>query len=231
MVNGIHHFWYIPYILFCYLITPLLYDFREYIREKKFIKFRTITIYSILGIIVFQILFKAFHIYFNLAWVLCYITGFFLYDFVSSLSKKTLFFTTFFIFIISIILNYYKYAIRYLVLPRASNLTKTFCLYYIDYSRIFLAISIFLVFWFIGKNFIKKVPDLVLKILNFTDKYTYNIYIVHMIYIKGIFTLVNKTEYIALNFLIVITVSTISGILLNKASKFLKLVLNKTILS
>lgn len=34
-ISGVHHLWFIPYILFCYFLTPYLYDIKEYLKNKS----------------------------------------------------------------------------------------------------------------------------------------------------------------------------------------------------
>ena len=35
VINGVHHLWFIPYILFCYFLTPYLFDIKEYLKTKS----------------------------------------------------------------------------------------------------------------------------------------------------------------------------------------------------
>lgn len=221
MVWGIHHFWYIPYILFCYLITPFLFDLREYIRQKNLNKI-LIFLLVFLGIISLDIFFKAYHVYFNSAWIACYVLAFFLNDFLNLFSKNKLKIIALFFLIVSSILNFYKYEVRYLILPNSQGDLKTFCNYYIDYSRSFFAISIFIVIWCLGKYYVKSDSSFVKLILDFSDKYSYDIYLVHMIFVKGFLTLVNKTHSLFLNIIMIVFVSIINAILLNKICNFLK---------
>ncbi len=220
-IYGIHHIWYIPYILSCYLITPYLFDLREYIRQKNLNKV-LIFLLVFLGIILLDIFFKAYHVYFNSAWIACYVLAFFLNDFLNLFSKNKLKIIALFFLIVSSILNFYKYEVRYLILPNAQGDLKTFCNYYIDYSRSFFAISIFIVIWCLGKYYVKSDSSFVKLILDFSDKYSYDIYLVHMIFVKGFLTLVNKTHSLSLNIIMIVFVSIINAILLNKICNFLK---------
>ena len=34
-ISGVHHLWFIPYILFCYFLTPYLYDIKEYLKINQ----------------------------------------------------------------------------------------------------------------------------------------------------------------------------------------------------
>lgn len=71
--RGIHHLWYIPYCLFCYMITPVLYDIKQFISKKKYF---AVWLISILGIT--EILMASYRSYFLPSRINCYVIGFFL---------------------------------------------------------------------------------------------------------------------------------------------------------
>ena len=52
------------------------------------------------------------------------------------------------------------------------------------------------------------------KILDFSDKYSYDIYLTHMIYVKGALSVIFLTKFLILNYLIVVFLSVSSGIIL-----------------
>ena len=45
VIDGVHHLWFIPYILFCYFSTPYLYDIKEYLKSKSKKGFITYQLY------------------------------------------------------------------------------------------------------------------------------------------------------------------------------------------
>lgn len=63
------------------------------------------------------------------------------------------------------------------------------------------------------------------KILDFSDKYSYDIYLAHMIYVKGVLSVMFLTKFLILNYLIGLFLSIISGIILyHICRKFEKLI-------
>lgn len=68
---GGEHLWYIPYCLFCYLITPFLSRYFNNYKNNIIRYFFILCIFSIAVI-------EGFLNYFNSAWIICYILGFFL---------------------------------------------------------------------------------------------------------------------------------------------------------
>ena len=90
VIDGVHHLWFIPYILFCYFLTPYLYDIKEYLKSKSKKGFITGVIFVLFIIIIFSYFFK---FYFIPEWICCYVIGFFMIDIISLLdyNEKNIF--------------------------------------------------------------------------------------------------------------------------------------------
>lgn len=85
-LKGAGHLWFVPTILLCYLITPLMQDYRdEYVQDKK--SWYAFLIFSVIGVSAFFGLFNSF---FNPAWIACYIIGYALGVNERSLYTKTI---------------------------------------------------------------------------------------------------------------------------------------------
>lgn len=70
-IKGAGHLWFIPTILMCYCITPLLQGYRDkYITEKK-----AIVKFFIVGIIITSVVIQGFT-NFTPAWICCYVIGY-----------------------------------------------------------------------------------------------------------------------------------------------------------
>ena len=82
VIDGVHHLWFIPYILFCYFLAPYLYDIKEYLKSKSKKGFITGVIFVLFIIIIFSYFFK---FYFIPEWICCYVIGFFMIDIISLL--------------------------------------------------------------------------------------------------------------------------------------------------
>ena len=70
---GIHHLWYIPYCLFCYMLVPLLYDLKKYFSDNS-------SKYMLLFLLLLfiYVLMKTFNSYFLPIHIICFILGYFL---------------------------------------------------------------------------------------------------------------------------------------------------------
>lgn len=233
-IKGINHFWYIPYIIACYIFTPMIFDLKEKVCEKINTKYRnsvkrchftfSYIINLILILLVLAVVSRAFRVYFSPAWIGCYIIGFFLPEILTNKRSKKLIFSTVVIMIISIILNIIKYYVRYIWRPQfeAKDWRYIFCTYYIEWSRVFFGLALFLSIMLIG-NYIFRVKGVEkCKFLDWTDKYSFDIYIVHMIYIKGVLSLLKLTSSVFINLVIIIFVILSSAVALNYICKIVR---------
>lgn len=57
-ISGVHHLWFIPYILFCYFLTPYLFDIKEYLKNKSKKSFIKGVLFVLFIIIIFSYFFK-----------------------------------------------------------------------------------------------------------------------------------------------------------------------------
>ncbi len=79
-IPGVHHLWFIPYILFCYVITPFLYDIKKVLSALPLWKCgyeKRIAVTAMTAVLA-DLLSYAFHSYFVSAWVNGYVIGFLL---------------------------------------------------------------------------------------------------------------------------------------------------------
>ena len=203
VINGVHHLWFISYILFCYFLTPYLFDIKEYLKGKSKKGFIIGIIFVFFIIIIFSYFFK---FYFIPEWICCYIIGFFMLDIINILNyseKRILKIFIFFNFIILNVLRYYCNYINSNLFPKGITLKIT------QWSQILFAIVAFFIVY--KREILSKKLK---KILDFSDKYSYDIYLAHMIYVKGALSVIFLTKFLILNYLIVVFLSVFSGIIL-----------------
>lgn len=84
VVRGLGHFWFVPYILVCYFLTPYLYLLGERWTKKSIVRYMVRVGALCLAVIVLG---RVYHSYFQPAWIVCYIAGFFLSKVVSVYRK------------------------------------------------------------------------------------------------------------------------------------------------
>ena len=54
------------------------------------------------------------------------------------------------------------------------------------------------------------------RLLDASDKYSYNIYLVHMMYIKGMLSVLDITDYLILNIILMVLIIIFSAFVLEK---------------
>lgn len=208
VIDGVHHLWFIPYILVCYLFTPLLYDIKQKAIDKNCLMSSLFLLWVIIEI--FDI---AYNSYFVGTWIMCYVVGFFSPEIIIKFSNKAKAIIMAGV-VLALPVNYVGYITRYVVQPLVGKgLKNEICVYIINYARSYNALIIVLFIMFICsrrpiRNSIWK------KVLDLSDKFSFDIYITHMIYIKGALSLLNKTRSYAINVLFMLIATVLSGVIL-----------------
>lgn len=176
--KGTEHLWFVPYIMFCYFITPLLYALKTRI-EKKSVSYKAL----VLGIILInlEILYRSYGFYFRPSRVICYIVGYFYAIQIEGCKtnhkeRKRLTWT---IVICAMLFNmiriYFKYISGIKFVGTATSLFDIFE----QYSHVALGFAIFVVCFEVLANAKYNI------LLKASDKYSYYIYIVHHIIINS----------------------------------------------
>ena len=203
VIDGVHHLWFIPYILFCYFLTPYLYDIKEYLKSKSKKGFITGVIFVLFIIIIFSYFFK---FYFIPEWICCYVIGFFMIDIISLLDYNEKNILKIFILFNFVVLNILRYYCNYI---NPNLFSREITIKLTQWSQVFFAIVSFFIVY--KREILSKKLK---KILDFSDKYSYDIYLAHMIYIKGALSVIFLTKFLILNYLVATLLSVVSGIIL-----------------
>ena len=220
VMGGVHHLWFIPYILLAYILTPFLYDLKKYFLNNKNSLARLSLLLSGL-IVITEVIGHAFGSYFISAWVNCYIVGFYLPQIVKKLSEKDKRILIAAMLIGACMLNYMKLTVRYELLPLyTKGIKNTLCTYFINYSRDLFALTIFCTVLYITRTI--RTSGKIQKLLDLSDEYSYDIYLVHMIYIKGALSVLDLTNYMVLNVLIMLMLTVVSAMILKFVVSHLK---------
>lgn len=204
-IKGLEHLWFIPCILLCYLLTPIL----QYVRDK-ICKEISATRFLLLSCIIFGIYAtQSMYLwaYFR-PWVLaCYIFGYFFATYNqgknNSESLKILFVVSALALVLNIVFTYLKYY-------RGFTYGQ-----FTDFCHMVLGIMLSL--W--GLNLFKTLHHN--NFFAFSDKISYEVYLVHHIFILSPLTLLNVTDNGVLNIIIIIAVILTTSYLLNVASQII----------
>ncbi len=218
-ILGMGHLWYIPYILLCYLITPMLFHLSEKIKNLSDFSYYSCVCFTAMFV---QIILYLFGGYFVPSFINCYILGFFLakrlngsietYLTVPRLSIAVLPVCTV-IVSIKIYLTYFS--------SNDSLTSSTLYNIFSQYTHLCLGGTIFLWLYrgFSKLDFTK--TNWLQKLLSITDQYSYDIYITHHIFILGPFAFLSLTGSIGFNIALSLALTAISSICLHSLCRLL----------
>lgn len=203
-IKGIEHLWFISYIIFCYLITPYLYLFTQKIKDLKC----SYAIFIFLAILELgQLLSIAYNSYFAFDRLSCYLIGYFLGFIYSQYGFNTFKKIGYFLCLVGVAATGIRIYGKYVI-----HLNSIQFGFFVTLARVLFGITIFFILFILFKNIKEK------KILNYSDKYSYYIYIVQQLYILSPFSLMNITSYKFLNWILTLTAIIISSIILKYIS-------------
>lgn len=211
---GLNHFWFIPIILMCYLITPFL---------QKLLKNKSKLEITKLALILFIMFYVETFAYLTpvdnrISNIICYIIGYFI-AYLSYENKKQEKTISILIVLFAIIFNMIKISI---IPDKLNILLYSIFKIIIENSHILLGMALFIVLYKILKKVEVRLTPKVKKIIDFIDKYCFYIYITHHSFILGPFSIINLTFSSILNIIIIICCIVISSYMLSKLTDLVK---------
>lgn len=198
-LEGLGHLWYIPNILFCYLITPYLYILRDYLSGKTLFK---ISLYLLGLLAILTAIGTYLHSFIRPGIVSCYIVGFFipLYLSKNTIVKKTGWLISIFIYAIISTLMVYGFSI--------SSIS--------DYRHMFLGLTVFLILFNLLDNMNYSI------VLKISDKISYEMYLVHHMFILSPISILNTFDIRIANVILAVGCTIVTAFMLNYMSALLR---------
>lgn len=195
-LDGGGHLWFVPLIIMCYLITPLLQLIFEKNNTKQ--KFSLKFIKSAISI---AVIFGLFIPYFNLGYIICYLIAYCIgiNERDKVFDDKTILYALCPLTLLNLIQIYLDYVYKVNFVGMALKLYKIFSLF----NHIWLGVFFFLLL----KNVVlskKQYKQIEIRLLNKTDLYSYEVYLTHQFFILGPFSLMKLTSINLLNIAIVL---------------------------
>jgi surface polysaccharide O-acyltransferase-like enzyme len=214
-LTGIAHLWFIPCILFCYLITPLLNLSRKSRSDLSNLQYAVLTVL----IPVVAVVLDTTYTNQPATFVTCYILGY-LWGHAASDAEKRAPYRKWFnitVPVIALLMNAFQIITSYFYftdlteLPWYSSFT--------GYAHISLGIALFLI---LHRLFQKCRPERFASFLRKADSLSFDIYIVHQIYIQGPLNIEDLTPYRFLNTVLIVLLIGLSAVLLHGICSFLR---------
>lgn len=203
------HTWFVSYIILCYMIVPIL----QSILNKKTFKNNFILFLLIIFLIQILQIYKIINI--EASWINNFIFGYFYSKCCNEKENERIFNS----FVIILFIITIPFAIIYqehiqVNLPKILNSNSQMIM---NYGHVILGTVIFITLYKILNHFrIKKS-----KILDFSDEYSYYIYLVHQIFILKSFSILFLTRQLIINIILILLLSIISGAVIKTISDLL----------
>lgn len=177
-IPGLGHWCFISTILLCYLITPIL---------CKYLKAKTDFLKFMITLCIIE-MFLHFIPYFNAAWINCYCIGFYYGKIKNEIQDDNGFIVR--VAFKTIILNVTKIALKYVLAIQPYGIFSFLIIRFYCYTHVLLGFSLFLIL----KNVLSMIQpcSFVNYIAKSTDRFSYDIYLVHQIFILGPCSVLSK---------------------------------------
>lgn len=219
--HGVHHFWYICHCLLCYLATPMLYDIKCYLRRKGHM-----LACVILFIAAMEILLKSYESYFMPYWLSCYVIGYFLPEIKGEGRLKALWGVSAVVGVGLTALTYwYKFYYYDSIGGQVSNFVYRLFVFLFEYGVVTFGLAVFLSFIILTKNL--RLPGWTRKLFDKTDVLSYDVYLVHMIFVEGCLSIIGRTGSAALEAVVTLAEVFVTAAILHWISSRLKPLVNR----
>lgn len=209
-LSGGGHLWYIPYCLFCYLITPFLCRYFDNSKNKNTVK--NLLFLCVLTVVIIE----GFIDYFNSAWIICYIIGFFIGRISTDRNSKLYRNVSWTIVAGAILSNAIQIVQDYVIKLELTGIVASLYQMYCDFAHVALGAALFVSLKFILSAVFKMgYPEPIKKLCFYSDKYSYDIYLVHQFLILGPLSLMKITGIYGINIMLILVVTIICAIIVN----------------
>lgn len=206
--GGLNHFWFIPCILVCYGLTPVLIEVVNHADRQSDFQF---AVYSAALLVVVDVVFSAILTSINSVWINCYVLGML----ICRLEKrrgKCIYGIG--LALLTLLMNGLQIYIDYFTDIGFGGIRQDIYLQWCSYAHVFLGISLVMVLrWFYvtfmsGMEWLKA-------LLNWFDRYSYDIYITHHLFILGPYSLLSLPLGCALSVPLALVSTALSAVGLN----------------
>lgn len=219
IIPGLEHLWFISIIIICYVLTLILNTIREKAINNKFVYIITFIFLLVTQIIInYTSLPTAFG-----ARIGAFILGYFIacksqYSISEKLFKN--------IGILTMVTLLVRLYFTYIKSIDSININNLFNNYFVNWQHTLLGMCIFVSLYYIFSSN-KNLNNTNFKLLDIISKYSYEIYLVHQIFILGPLSILFLSKCLIFNLLVIFILIILFSILINKISINLKNIIFK----
>ncbi len=217
-LSGGEHLWFVPTILFCYILTPFFDKLNNYIFKKKYS-----LLYCLITFVALSVVVKLYVPYFNSAWIACFYLSHVLgkNEVNNRINPKL---CKIMIYISAMCLVSIQIVISNILSLKMTGIIDIFFNIMCDYGHTFLGVSIVLLLLDIFRG--RMIPLFVMKPIAFLDFISYEGYLVHQFFILGAFSLLTIIAQPIIAIITIVIVTIICGLLIkliaNRVRQFIK---------
>lgn len=214
-ISSVSHLWFIPIILFCYLITPMV---GTIIKEQfTCINFKNV-LKALCGICVLYVLLKLFFSYFIAEMVICYCFALLVGKLKTMYEDKWLGVMALLMGPIALLVNGVRIYLNYIErISLQGETMKTIYESFEQCTRVALGITLFLLFYAVYHYRLNKVKKFQ-RLLDLSDKYSYDVYLGHQIWILGSFSILQTNLPLLVRLILVILACVFQGVVIHKTA-------------
>ena len=215
-VPGLGHLWFVPTILFCYLLTPVFSEIVKAIDKRSDTRF---WIEMVLFLVIVQAILMLFFKSFTPAWIVCYVIGMMYSRIIRRGPRNRTVFDAVVILMCLLIVPI-QFRIDYWPHGELPSLFAALYSTFTNYGHVFLGIAAVILIRYIYEKMENKANHH--PFLNWSDKFSYDVYLVHHVFVKSAFACV---EYISNRFFalpVAVLLTVVSATVLYYVSDFVR---------
>lgn len=196
-IAGGGHLWFVPTILMCYFLTPFFEQYFNIIGKSK----RIFIAGTMLVSEIIAVFFLLFCRYYSATSIICYSLGYMIgvnekYNIIRLKLINTIVFSL-------ATLNFAQIIIDYVLDYEFSGMVKSVYSLFCQFNHVWLGLTIFLLSRTFFKHINHNSAQILVKMLDISDNYSYEWYLVHQFFILGPLSLMTITSIQGLNVVLI----------------------------
>lgn len=213
-ISGMGHLWYIAPLLLCYILIPVYAKYFDYMQQRIKSDLLALVILLFVNLVAFTKIFT----FYNSAIINCFVIGFFIGRMMrDNRCKRYIYILTYALALGMNGVQIYRDYICWFELP---GVMESYYGLFCNYAHTMLGVALFLLLRsFFGRL---KGTGLIARLCGVSDKYSYEVYLVHHVFVLSPFSLMGLTPFIGINIILILLCIGFSAFMLNACCKWLR---------